>query len=102
MQDTKELLEDFTRLVAAEGSWTLQVGVVNWEGTYTPFVTWKNFRKWQREPTECRLMLAKQKALEQRRFFLRCNVCTALYNVGHMSEDDLCQGCAERYFGVVH
>ena len=31
-----------------------------------------------------------------------CRYCGETFNPGRIHEEDVCQGCAERYFGVVH
>ena len=99
---------NFTRAVAVcsvgngpPDPWAL-VAIVKWEGPHTPSLDWTTFRRWKREPTEERLQKAQAAALARPRFFRTCSICHELNNAGHMHDDHICQGCAERHLGVVH
>jgi len=97
----QELIDDYMRLVEDESGSRLEIGVVEWEGPHTPTLVWKVYRKWTKRPTNERLKAAQSAALEASRFFRTCIHCKERNNIGHMDED-ICQGCAEQYFGVVH
>jgi formylmethanofuran dehydrogenase subunit E len=45
---------------------------------------------------------ARVAALKEPRFFRRCVRCGELNNAGHMHDREICQSCAERFFGVVY
>lgn len=99
----EQVLERFFRCRQVEkGSVTLQVGVVEWEGHH-PYVTWHDLAQFE---TPCAnltedMQQAKLACLNDKRFFMRCECCGELNNIGHMLDPRLCQGCAERHFGIV-
>jgi hypothetical protein len=95
-------LNEFFRCVENAGSWEFQVGVVTWDGPHTSGITWKNYRNWKSKPDVARLARARASALKESRFFRTCTHCGELKNAGHMHDRQSCQGCAERYLGVVH
>lgn len=96
------LIQDFMRVRETSVGTALEIAVVQWDGPACPYERWKRYRSWKNVPTSERLAAAQRKALEQSRFFRICRNCGMRHNVGHMHEKDLCQGCAERYFGVVY
>ena len=49
----------------------------------------------------CRL-LVDEAGRQRREAFRTCRYCKATLGPEHMQTDDVCQGCAERYLGVVH
>ena len=95
-------LDDFFQCVEIAGRWEFQVGVVTWDGPHTPEIAWKKYRTWLTPPTEKRLQKAREAATAESRFFRTCTRCGKLNNVGHMHDEETCQGCAERHLGVVH
>lgn len=101
-QHEAELLADFTRVIASDGEYCFEVGIVQWRSSYESSLIWKRFRRWVRAPSAERVRAAQVKALQQRRFFQLCERCGERNNVGHMYSDEICQTCAERYLGVVH
>lgn len=94
------LLQDFTRL-DSEGA-SLQAAVVEWTSSHTPTLRWHVFQTWGRSPEPDELEEAKQRALNDARFFRTCTTCRVLHNVGHMHDDHLCQACAEQHHGVIY
>jgi hypothetical protein len=87
-------IKDFMRVVELEDGFVMEVGVVGWKDSHTPFIHWKPYRRW-------RLAAAQQKALQEYRFFRICQICQDRHNVGHMFNSDICQSCAERDLRVV-
>lgn len=78
------------------------VGRVKWNGPHSPELYYTPFRQWKKIPTDSMLARARQAALRDRRFFVICKRCKQINNVGHMHDSNICQGCAERYLGVVY
>ncbi|MBN2702265.1 MAG: hypothetical protein JXR29_12540 [Methylothermaceae bacterium] len=89
-----ELIADFMRLVEKDGKTILEVGVVTWNGPHDP-----DFR-WSKYPTAERLAAAQMKALETPRFFRVCGYCRERMNAGHMLEQEICQSCAVKHWGI--
>jgi hypothetical protein len=83
---------------------------VRWEGPHTPIpytrplarVAWTDFRD-QREEAVVAVHLLVQAAIVVRRAaFRRCRYCGKNAPPEWWHGEDACQGCAERYLGVVH
>lgn len=98
-QSDAQLIEDFTRVSRGPDGFILEVAVIDWHG-HEPNPTWKAFRRWKREPSDGQIARAQRRALDERRFFRVCELCTERNNVGHMADEGRCQTCAERA-GVV-
>ena len=96
----KDPLDHFFRCLPEQGQWIFEVGVVDWPSPSEPCLVWKRFRTWKHEPNPARLRSARTAATK--RYFRTCTRCGELNNLGHMHDADTCQGCAERYLGVVH
>lgn len=94
--------EHYSRVRVGEidGIHVYEVAVVVWRG-HEPYEIWKRFRRWRRPPSQKQLDLAWKRVLEQKRFFVICERCQKLNNVGHMDGSDRCQACAEKE-GVVY
>ena len=99
MQDE---LDEYFQCVEVAGRWKFQVGIVTWDGPCEPRIGWRTYRSWLTPPTEKRLQKAQAAAISEPRFFQTCTRCGELNNAGHMHDEEICQGCAERYLGVVH
>lgn len=95
-------IADFFRCVENAEGWTYQVAVVRWPHPHEPVLEWITYRSWKTQPDADRLQKARASALTRPRFFLTCNMCHRLNNVGHMHDHHTCQSCAERHLGVVH
>ena len=95
-------LTDYFRCVETEGTWTFDVGLVRWLSPYEPSMHWQPFRRWKTPPGKARLQRARTAAMRDRRFYRTCEHCHEVCNAGHMHDRKTCQGCAERYLGVVH
>lgn len=78
------------------------VGRVKWGSPYRPSIYFTPFRRWKKPPTPDMLARARQNALRDQRFFRECVYCKQTTNVGHMSDDRVCQGCASEYLGAVY
>lgn len=76
--------------------------VVTWKGACAPGTEWKTYCHWRRRPAADRVERARVAALKEPRFFRRCVRCGELNNAGHMHDREICQSCAERFFGVVY
>jgi len=101
VKEDTELIRDFMRLVESDEGVVMEVGVVEWDGPHTPTIRWRDFRQWRRVPNAQRLAAARQRALQDSRFFRVCQTCQECRNVGHMFNSNICQSCAERDLGVV-
>lgn len=95
-------LDGFFQCVENAGRWEFQVGTVQWDGPHTPHIEWKTYRSWRTQPNAARLARARASAIKEARFFRTCKSCDRIRNVGHMHDPQICQGCAERYLGVIH
>lgn len=49
----------------------------------------------------CRLLI-NEAGRQRRESFRTCQYCGRTFGPEHMHSEDVCQGCAERYLGVVH
>lgn len=96
----EEPLDAFFRCVPVDGPWIFEVGLVDWPSPSEPSLVWKRFRTWKHEPNPARLRTARTAATK--RYFRTCTRCGELNNPGRMDDAHTCQGCAERYLGVVH
>ncbi|MHB9132347.1 MAG: hypothetical protein ACYDBB_14830 [Armatimonadota bacterium] len=101
MTTDEELISEFMRERLEDGMTILEVAVVRWDGPHTPYLHWRKLRTWRRPPTPEMIETAQQKAFANPKFFQRCEHCHERCNAGHMCIDDICQGCAERDFGIV-
>lgn len=95
-------LDHFFQCAENAGRWEFQVGVLTWEGPHTPRIVWKTYRSWRSQPNADRLARARAAATKEPSFFRTCSRCRDLKNIGYMHDQQTCQGCAERYLGVIH
>lgn len=100
-QTDVQLIENYMRVVESLDGYALEVGIVGWEGPHRPYMVWKVFRKWRHPPSAQRLAVAQQKALQEPRFFKKCQSCYIRNNVGHILDSCICHSCAERDLGMV-
>lgn len=96
-----DMVEWATRRVEVDGQTRVEVAVVLWEGPHRPRTWWTEFEAWSEDPGEETVMAARRRALDESGCFAVCRMCGERNNVGHMFEDDVCQGCAERHLHVV-
>lgn len=106
LSDMKTLMHDSDAPIGHEhinsAPFVYWVGRVRWHSPHEPSLYFTPFRHWKKHPTPAMLARARQAALRDRRFFRVCERCQHVNNVGHMHDAHTCQGCAERYLGVVH
>ena len=95
-------LDHYFRCVPVPEGWAFQVGVVRWPHPHEPMMAWNTVRRWKTQPNAARLDRTRKAVVARGRFFRICSICHELNNGGHMHSKDVCQGCAEREFGVVH
>ena len=95
-------LDDYFRLKKIAGTWALQVGIIRWDGPHTPRLLWKNYRVWGTEPDGNMISLARDSALQDPLLFRTCIHCMDVCAVGHMHNFEICHGCAEKLFGIIH
>jgi hypothetical protein len=93
-------LDDFFRYQQTDARWVFEAGLVVWHSPHEPSLEWKRFRTWKTEPTPARL--AKARIAASKRYFRTCTLCKTLCNRGHMHDRTTCQGCAEKFLGVVY
>lgn len=98
-EEREHSIDEYFRCAPAADGWAFQLGLVQWEG-HQPHIEWKDFRKWQKEPTERRKLQAKAAAVK--RWIRTCTHCGELNNPGHMHDRRLCQGCATGVLGIVY
>ena len=105
-----ELIANFARLAVRQDQYVLDIAVVDWDG-HRPYLRWTAFQGWFGLPSLAQRLESAARALDDDRFFRFCYWCCQRNNRGHMSgisleESDtsipICQGCAERFFGVVY
>lgn len=101
-QADDKVIREFTRDNMRGSRYVLEVGIVEWQGPHTPVVQWRVYRTWDTPPDEEALRAAYDLLLLDPRYFMRCQRCRALTPTGCMHDDELCQGCAEQYLGVIH
>ena len=97
-----QYIRDLFRLEKEMNSWTLSVGSIGWRGPHEPYVTYHTVSTWQSMPSNEDVEVCLAKTAQDTRFFKICTKCNTLNANGHMHSDTMCQGCAERYLGVVH
>lgn len=92
---------DYTK-ISPEAPFIYWVGRVTWNGPHEPGIYYTPFRSWKKQPTPAMIARARQAALRNRKYFRICTRCHRITNDGHMHDSNICQGCAERYLGVVY
>jgi type I restriction enzyme M protein len=97
-----ELIDAFMRTRETGEGTVLEVAVVEWHGPHEQGLCWEEYQSWVGKPTDTEVKAAQERALADPELFKQCNRCGELCNVGNMHDDTICQGCAERYLGVVH
>jgi type I restriction enzyme M protein len=97
-----ELIDAFLRTRETGEGTVLEVAVVEWHGPHEPGLCWEEYQSWVGTPTDGEVKTAQLRALADPEFFKQCGRCGERCNVGNMHDDTICQGCAERYLGVVH
>ncbi len=97
-----ELIDAFMRTRETGEGTVLEVAVVEWHGPHEPGLRWEEYHSWVGTPTDGEVKAAQERALADPELFKQCGRCGERCNVGDMHDDTICQGCAERYLGVVH
>lgn len=91
-----ELIHEFMRVVHDGNGYVLQVNVPEWESAYESNPAWHSAQHWKFKPSDRRLEAAKRKALDNRRFFVRCRACGERNNLCHTDEGNVCHSCSEK------
>lgn len=99
-EEEEDTVDEYLRFRQADGSWVLEVGRVEWPHPHEPCLIWTPFRTWTREPRAEQVLAARTAAIEQ--YFRTCVHCHELCHIGHMHDQQICQGCAEGVLGIVH
>jgi len=97
-----ELIDAFMRTRETGEGTVLEVAVVEWHGPHEPGLRWEEYQSWIGTPNDGEVKTAQLRALADPEFFMQCGRCGERCNVGNMHDNTICQGCAERYLGVVH
>ena len=95
----EEIRQEFIR-VNRPGN-RLEVMTISWDG-HTPTSTWVLFEQLPDNAGSPEIEAAIDRALASKLFFNRCHRCEQINPLGWMQDSKVCQGCAERYDGVVH
>lgn len=95
-----ETVEEYLRFHQEAGSWLFEVARVEWLHPHEPRLIWTPFRTWTEEPSAEQRLAARTAAIEG--YFRTCLSCNELCNIGHMHDQQICQGCAASYLGVVY
>lgn len=95
----EEIRQEFIR-VNRPGN-RLEVMTISWDG-HTPTSTWVLFEELPDNAGPAEIEAAMDRALTSKLFFNRCHRCEQIKPLGWMHDSKVCQGCAERYDGVVH
>lgn len=95
-------LADYVRCVENAAGWNFEVATIGWENPYTPRLTWHVLQSWPTRPTNESIARTRDEVFNDTRYFRQCQRCDRGFCVGHMHNSTTCQGCAERYLGVVH
>lgn len=95
-------LADYVRCVENADGWKFEVATIGWENPYTPRLTWHVVRSWQTRPIDEDVAKARDEVFNDPEYFGHCEKCNRHCCAGHMHNATICQGCAERYLGVVH
>jgi type I restriction enzyme M protein len=97
-----ELIDASMRTRETGEGTVLEVAVLEWHGPHEPGLCWEEYQSWVGTPSDGEVKIAQLRALADPEFFKKCGRCRKRCNVGNMHDDTICQGCAERYLGVVH
>jgi len=99
-EEEEDTLDEYLRFHQADGSWVLEVARVEWPHPHEPRLIWTPFCTWIREPRAEQLLAARTAAIEQ--YFRTCIHCHELCNIGHMHDQQMCQGCVVSDLGVLY
>ena len=99
--DEQPSIADFVTIDrSGETTAVVAVATVVWDGPHRPALQWSSYdRTFGAELTDEQIVHVVS---GDSRFFSVCLRCGRLANAGHMHSKSICQGCAERYLGVVH
>lgn len=99
-EEETETVDDYFRFQPADGRWVFEVARVEWPHPHEPRLIWTPFRTWTQEPSAEQLLAARTGAIEQ--YFRTCAHCHELCNIGHMHDQQICQGCAQDILGILY
>ncbi|MDO4263538.1 MAG: hypothetical protein Q4C67_05005 [Deinococcus sp.] len=101
-----DILRDFTRLVPVgtglDGVLWLEVGVVSWPMPHTPQLHWEPLESLPAYASAEAVARSQHAALADTRYFAVYERCGRRRPRGWMHDGEFCQGCAERWLGVVY
>ena len=117
IKNIDEIKKEYIRFGASRNGLQLEVRCINWVGPHTPVSNWVVVKRFDNvipdhercdeidssEITLSVYALEKEisKLLKSSKYFQICGRCRTLNTVGRMSDDFMCQGCAEEQFGDV-
>lgn len=96
-----ELIAEYTRFRDDINSIVIEVASINWALPNEPKVTWSAVSKVPLGSSPEVIQIARQKALERRKYFATCSECGERMAKGHMLDAHICQACATKNHGVV-
>lgn len=102
MSDMTELFNDYTRSRTLEDKVVVDVQVIRWLSSYEPQGVWVPVFELSCGAGTAAITEARNKLLAMPRYFQTCDCCQQLMAVGHMHDDGVCQGCAEKHLGVAY
>jgi hypothetical protein len=96
-----EIVADFTRIASSTTGTEIEVLHITWTGSHTPSSNWCVAARLPAGSAPDAIARARHQLLSVREHFRVCKRCNQRTPVGWMCDGRICQGCAERYEGVV-
>ena len=100
--DDEVWLREHVRIHEDASGVSLQARIIEWRGPHTPVARWKVVRHWSVPPAAAEIAAATNALIDDKRYFRTCAACQHHLPRGHMHDATICQGCAEKIFGIVH
>ncbi|EGU53318.1 hypothetical protein VIOR3934_04254 [Vibrio orientalis CIP 102891 = ATCC 33934] len=94
--------KEFIRLKRGNKKLILQVCTVEWDGPHEPRAKWVTAKTLDSSIELKDLDYEIETLLSNPKFIGFCSKCNDYFPQGTMHSDSYCQGCAERYLGIVH
>ena len=94
--------KEYIRVKRGNKKLVLQVLKIGWENPWTPVGQWVTAKTLETSVDIAELDKEVSDLIRNSKYFGFCSMCQEFNNSGHMHDESVCQGCAERHLGICY
>ena len=96
------LTNEFIKVEQSDTKTSILYCVITWPHPHEPKETWNELKSFHAGTNDKEIEEAIINLTKDKRYFLSCEKCNQILPLGLMHNKDFCQGCSERYLGIIH